>query len=60
MQTFGIWKQRHSTHSPYSQAQTVFRSLLRTSDPVNRDVARINGELTAMQQRNADSASRNA
>lgn len=51
MQTFGIWKQRHSSHSPYRQAQTALRSWVRTSDPVNRDVARINCELLAMQQR---------
>jgi hypothetical protein len=60
MQTFGTWKQRQSTHSPYRQAQAAFRGLIRTSDPVNRDVARINGEHAAMQQRTADSASRNA
>jgi len=53
MNTFGTWKQRHSTHSPYRQAQAALRGLIRTSDPVNRDVARISGELNAMRQRAA-------
>jgi|GEM_PF-6536172 len=53
METFGTWKQRHSTHSPYRQAQAALRGLIRTSDPVNRDVARISGELNAMRQRSA-------
>ena len=53
MKTFGTWKQRHATHSPYRQAQAALRGLIRTSDPENRDVARINGELNAMRQRSA-------
>lgn len=53
MQTFGMWTQRHATRSPYRQAQSALRGLIRTSDPENRDVARINGELSAMRQRSA-------
>jgi hypothetical protein len=53
MNTFGVWKQRQSTHSPYRQAQINFRGLIRTSDPENRDVARINGDLNAMRQHSA-------
>ncbi len=53
MKTFGTWKQRHATHSPYRQAQAALRGLIRTSDPENRDIARINGELNAMRQRSS-------
>lgn len=50
MQTFTMWKQRHSTRSPYRQAQTALRGLIRTNDPENRDVARISSELNALRQ----------
>lgn len=50
METFTTWKQRHSTRSPYRQAQTSLRGLFRTNDPENRDVSRISNELNAMRQ----------
>jgi hypothetical protein len=53
MQTFGMWTRRHANRSPYRQAQIALRGLIRTSDPENRDVARINGELAAMRQRSS-------
>jgi hypothetical protein len=48
-----MWTRRHANRSPYRQAQIALRGLIRTSDPENRDVARINGELAAMRQRSS-------